>query len=94
MDKLEGKITEEIYERVLNKYNEKIKERQGQYEEIKKNKKELEKANSKDITKLVKELLKLENPTPELMKIIINKIKIHQDKQVDIYLNFNKINEI
>ena len=94
MDKLEGKITEEIYERVLNKYNEKIKERQGQYEEIKKNKKELEKANSKDITKLVKELLKLENPTPELMKIIINKIKIHQDKQIDIYFNFKKLNEI
>ena len=94
MDKLEGKITEEIYERVLNKYNEQIKEKQMQYEGIKQNKKDLEGDNSKDIAKVVKEFLKLEEPTPELMKVIINKIKIHQDKQIDIYFNFKKLNEI
>ncbi len=94
MDKLEGKITEEICERVLNKYNEQIKEKQRQYEEIKQNKKDLEDDDSKDITKVIKEFLKLEKPTPELMKVIINKIKIHQDKQIDIYFNFKKLNEI
>lgn len=94
MDKLEGKITEEVCERVLNKYNKQIKEKQNQYEEIKQNKKDLEEDNSKDIEKVVKELLKLEKPTPELMKVIINKIKIHQDKQIDIYFNFKKLNEI
>lgn len=94
MDKLEGKITEEICERVLNKYNEQIKERQRQYEGIKQNKKDLEEDKSKDIAKVVKEFLKLEKPTPELMKVIINKIKIHQDKQIDIYFNFKKLNEI
>ena len=34
MDKLEGKITEEICERVLNQYNEQIAEKQRQYEEV------------------------------------------------------------
>ena len=94
MDKLEGKITEEICERVLNKYNEQIREKQMQYEEIKKNRKDLEEDNSKDIAKVVKEFLSLENPTPELMKVIINKIKIHQDKQIDIIFNFKKLNEM
>ena len=94
MDKLEGKITEEICERVLNKYNEHIKEKQSQYEEIKQNKKDLEEDNSKDIAKVVREFLKLEEPNPELMKVIINKIKIHQDKQIDIYFNFKRLNKI
>lgn len=94
MDKLECKITEEICERVLNKYNEQIKEKQRQYEEIKQNKEDLEEDNSKDIAKVVKEFLRLEEPTPELMKIIINKIKIHQDKQIDIIFNFKRLNEI
>ena len=94
MDKLEEKITEEICNRVLNKYNEQIKEKQRQYEEIKQNKKNLEEDNSKDITKIVKEFLSLENPNPELMKVIISRIKIHQDKQIDIYFNFKKLNKI
>ena len=94
MDKLEGKITEEVCERVLKKYNEQIKEKQRQYEEIKQHKKDLEEDNSKDITKVIKEFLKLEEPTPELMKVIINKIKMRQDKQIDIYFNFKKLNEI
>ena len=91
MDKLEGKITEEICERVLNKYNEQTKEKQREYEEIKQNKKELEEDNRKDISKIVKEFLNLETPTLELMKVIINKIKIHQDKQIDIYFNFKRL---
>ena len=94
MDKLEGKITEEICDRVLNKYNEQIKERQRQYEDVKQNKKDLEEDNSKDIAKIVKEFLKLEEPSPELMKVIINKIEIHQDKQIDIYFNFRRLNDI
>lgn len=94
MDKLEGKISEEICDRVLNKYNEQIKEKQRQYEEIKQNKKDLEEDNSKDIEKVVKDFLNLEEPNPELMKVIINKIKIHQNKQIDIYFNFKRLNKI
>ena len=47
--------------------------------------------DSKEIENIVKEFLKLEKPTPEIMKVIINKIEIHQDKQVDILFNFKKM---
>lgn len=94
MDKLEGKITEEICNRVLNKYNKQIKEKKIKYEQIKEHKKELEKDNNTDINTTIKKLLNLEKPTSELMKIIINKIEIHQDKQIDIYFNFKGLNEI
>ena len=50
--------------------------------------------DSKEIENIVKEFLKLEKPTPEIMKVIINKIEIHQDKQVDIIFNFKRLNDI
>jgi len=45
-----------------------------------------------NIEKTIKEFLRLDNPTPELMKVIINKIEVHQDKQIDIDFNFRKLN--
>jgi len=56
-----------------------------------KNKKE---DDSKEIEKIVREFLKLERPTPEIMKVIIHKIEIHQNKQVDIIFNFKRLNDI
>ena len=41
---------------------------------------------------MVNEFLEFKKPTPEVMKVIINKIEIHQDKQVDIIFNFKKLN--
>lgn len=49
---------------------------------------------SESIKKLVKEFLKLKEPTPEMMKVIINRIEIHKDKQVDLYFNFKQLNNI
>ena len=46
--------------------------------------------NGREIEKTVKEFLSLNNPTQELMKVIINRIEVHQDKQIDIFLNFLK----
>jgi len=43
---------------------------------------------------LVKEFIELKEPTPEVMKVIINRIEIHQDKQVDIIFNFKQLNNI
>ncbi len=94
MDKLEGKITEEICERVLSKYNEQIKEKKKKYEQIKQCKQDLLEDNIENIKKAVKEFLSIEKPTPELMKVIITKIKIHQNKEIDIYFNFKRLNEI
>ena len=48
-----------------------------------------EKDNVNDV---IKEFLKLEKPTPELMKVIINRIEVHQNKQVDIKFNFKSLN--
>lgn len=47
--------------------------------------------DSEKIKRIVKEFLKLEKPTPEIMKVIINRIEIYQDKQVDIIFNFKNL---
>ena len=52
----------------------------------------LKQDDSENIKKLLKELLELKEPTPEIMKVIINRIEIHQDKQVDIIFNYKKLN--
>ncbi len=95
VDKLNGKVSEEMYNRLFNKLINDVNQKEKQYNELK-NKKEntLQDDNSKEIEKIVKEFLKLEKPTPEMMKVIIHKIEIHQDKQVDIIFNFRKLNHL
>ncbi len=92
VDKLNGKVSEEMYERLFNKLINEVNQKEKEYNELK-NKKEntMQDDDSKEIEKLVKEFLKLEKPTPEMMKAIINKIEIHQDKQVDIIFDFKKL---
>jgi len=51
-------------------------------------------ASQESIEKTIKEFLRLDNPTPELMKVIINKIEVHQDKQIDIFFNFKKLQSL
>ena len=51
-------------------------------------------SNDEEIKKLIKEYLSLDKSTPELMKILINKIEVHQNKEIDIYFNFKKLNEV
>ena len=50
--------------------------------------------DTENIKKVIKEFLKLEEPTPKFMKVIINRIELHQDKQVDIIFNCRKLNNI
>lgn len=90
VDKLNNKISEEMYERLFDKLINEVKQKEKEYNELKIQKED----NSKEIEKIVKEFLKVEKPTPEIMKVIINKIEIHQDKQVDIYFNFKKLNDL
>ena len=92
VDKLNNKISEEMYDRLFKKLIDEIKQKEEEYNELKKIKQETLKDDSEEIKKIVKEFLKLENPTPEIMKVIINKIEIHQDKQVDIIFNFKQLN--
>ncbi len=94
MDKLDNKISEEMYQRVLGKYKEEIQTKKQENVKMKEHQKELEEDNSENITKVIKEFLSLKKPTPELMRVIINKINIHQDKQIDIIFNFRELNKI
>lgn len=93
VDKLNNKISEEMYNRLFDKLINKVNKKETEFNEIKNKKEMTSKDNKEKIEKIVKEFLNLENPTPEIMKVIINKIEIHQDKQVDIYFNFKKLND-
>ena len=92
LDRLNKKISEKMYERVLKKLQEEIKKKESKYIENKKQKEETKQDETEKIKNVVLKFLELKEPTPETMKVIINKIEIHQDKQVDLYFNFrNKL---
>ena len=50
--------------------------------------------NTEKIKSVVQEFQELKELTPEFMKVIINRIEIHQDKQVDLYFNFKQLNNL
>lgn len=88
VDKLNNKISEEMYNRLFCKFINEVSQKENEYKEIKSKKEDDVKDDSINIEKIVEEFIKLEKPTPEMMKVIINRIEIHQDKQVDIVFNF------
>ena len=94
VDKLNNKISEEMYERLFSKLKNEIKQKENEYVEIKQHKEESKQDNTEKIRSVIHEFLNLKNLTPEIMKVIINKIEIHQDKQVDLYFNFKKLNNL
>ncbi len=94
IDKLNGKISEEMYERVYNDLNTKIKQQQDKYEAIQREKENAQEDNTEQIKKIINQTLSLKKPTKELLRVLINRIEIHQDKQIDIVFNFRKLNEI
>ena len=91
VDKLNGKITEVMYERIFKKLRDDAKQKENEYIEMKERQDNCKQDDTETIKRTVKEFLKLKEPTPELMKVIINRIEIHQDKQVDIIFNFKKM---
>ena len=88
VDKLNNKISEEMYERLLKKFKDEIKQKENEYIEIKQQREESKHDDTEKIKSIVQGFLSLKEPTPEFMKVIINRIEIHQDKQVDLYFNF------
>ncbi len=78
----------------LGKLKNEIIEKEKMYNELKNTSLNLREENNKDIEKIIKQYLNLENPTKEFMRVIINKILIHQDKQIDIIFNFKKLNNL
>ena len=88
IDKLNGKITETMYDRLYKKLIDEAKQKEREYAKVQEMQKNSMQDNSENIKKMVREILELKEPTPEIMKTIINRIEIHQDKQVDLYFNF------
>ena len=94
VDKLNGKISKEMYERLFNKLKSEIKQKEEEYIGLKNEQENNADDDIENIKKLVNDFLNLEKPTPEIMKVLINRIEIHQDKQVDIIFNFKKLNTV
>ena len=94
VDKLNGKISEEMYERLFNKLKGEIKQKEEEYIGLKNEQENNSDNDIENVKKLVNDFFKLEKPTPETMKVLINRIEVHQDKQVDIIFNFKKLNDI
>ena len=94
VDKLNNKISEEMYNRLFCKFINEVSQKENEYKEIKSKKEDDVKDDSINIEKIVEEFIKLEKPTPEMMKVIINRIEIHQDKQVDIVFNFKGLQNL
>ena len=94
VDKLNNKISEEMYERLFSKLKNEIKQKENEYIEIKRQKDESKKDDTEKIKSVIQEFLSLNKPTSEIMKVIINRIEIHQDKQVDLYFNFKQLNNL
>ena len=92
IDKLNGKVSEEMYNRVFGKMKNELTQKEKKYFNLKNLKEKNKTDDIQNIKKVVKEFLKLEKPTSEIMKKIINRIEIHQDKQIDIVFNFKKLN--
>ena len=94
LDKLNSKISEQMYNRLFEKLTNEIKEKENNYIELEEKQDNLKIDDNKKIKEIVKQFLLLEKPTSEFMKVIINRIEIHQDKQVDIIFNFQKLNRL
>ena len=94
VDKLNNKISEEMYERVLKKFGDEIKQKEKEYMKTKQQKEEAKQDDTEKIKSIVQDFLSLNKSTPEIMKVIINRIEIHQDKQVDLYFNFKQLNNL
>ena len=78
LDKLDGKISEEMYERIN-------KELTTDIDELKMNRIN---NNRNEYIKTIKRVLNLEDVSRTIMLFLIKKIIIHDDKTIDIYLNF------
>lgn len=94
IDKLEGKITEDMYQRIslslqkeIDDYDDKITELNLTISNF------FDKEFTKnECKKIIKEFLAVEAPTREMVLRLIDRIVIHENKEIDIYFNFKELN--
>ena len=94
LDKLDDKISNEMYERIRDKLNNEINKLKNEKEDLMLiiNKSVDTSEKDKECDRLVKEFLNLEKPSRSIMLELINRIEIHKDKTIDIHFNFKKLN--
>ena len=92
IDKLNNKISKEMYARLSDKLKKQIEQKENEYIQLNHEKENNLYEDTENLKKVVKDFLILEKPTSKMMKILINRIEVHQDKQVDIVFNFKILN--
>ena len=78
----------------MEKFRDEIRQKEDEYIEIKQQKEDAKQDDTEKIKSVVQDYLSLSKPTSEIMKVIVNRIEIHQDKQVDLYFNFKQLNNL
>ena len=93
LDKLDNKVTEEMFDRLSIKINIEIEKliQEQKYLEEKIWNNDLNRLNEK-YDKLIKEYLELKYPNRTLMLRLIKRVKIYNNKNIDIYFNFKRLN--
>ncbi len=91
IDMLKGIIDQEQYIRVSENIKKEIKNNKQNIDNIKNEKFEVHKINTKQINEYINEFLSLDNPTRELIINLIEKIYIYQDKTIDIIFTFKNV---
>lgn len=96
MDKVKGVVNENDYISLVadfTKYKDNlIKEKEELIKIINNQKPQIN--ETAKIERLAKDFLSLERPTKQLLNELIEKITISENKEINIYFKFNKLNEI
>lgn len=96
IDKLQNKVTEEIYDRVYLKLTKDIKLKKLKLEKMKYNLKRIEECekDNEDLKSLIKRFMNIEFLSRNLVLKLINNISIHENGDINIYFNFKELNII
>ena len=96
MDKVKGVVNENDYISLVADFTKDkdnlIKEKEELIKIINNQKPQIN--ETAKIERLAKEFLSLERPTKQLLNELIEKITISENKEINIYFKFNKLNEI
>ncbi len=94
IDKLENKISEEMYIRVSTNLKEQIGKKEKEKSKFQKavEKTQAKILTNKDVENIINNLIMSKILTREMLINLIDYIAIHKDKQIDIHFNFNELN--
>lgn len=97
-DRLDEIITIEDFKRMSEKIKKErdshIENRKMYEKKLSEHQEEANNLNTKKMERLIDEFLSMKYPNKEIMGQFIERIEIHQDKQVDIYFKFQPFNDI